>query len=195
MNCGKRGCERCLVTFGLAQAKVGGDTLPQRVCSQGCFDQWAMGMVTRGLSPVPWGSTWTISGIIIDQSFAARVHHMAQSHRANLQLQHARNLLEAERFEDAAKVYEELGMWKEAGEARRHGKRTVVTQVQVDVNSLIEQVRKGGLTTTYSCPACHHPIQIDASTNVRALTHCQYCGSAIQSTDLVDFLGRVVGYR
>jgi DNA-directed RNA polymerase subunit RPC12/RpoP len=152
-------------------------------------------MVARGFSPVPWGSSWTISGVIIGPSFAARAHQMAEGHRANLQLQYARNLLEAERFEDAAKIYEGLGMYKEAGEARRHGKRNVVTQVQVDVNSLIEQVRKGGLTTTYSCPACHSPIQIDASTNVRALTHCQYCGSAIQSTDLVEFLGHVVGYR
>src|SRR3990172_2461619 len=102
----------------------------------------------------------------------------------------ARNLLEAERSEDAAKIYEDLGMWKEAGEARRHGKRHVVTQVQVDVNSLIDQVRKGGLTTTYSCPACHSPIQIDANVDVRTLKHCQYCGSTIQSTDLVEFLSR-----
>jgi hypothetical protein len=27
------------------------------------------------------------------------------------------------------------------------------------------------------------------------LKHCQYCGSVIQSTDLVEFLSRVVGYR
>ncbi len=120
---------------------------------------------------------------------------MAEQHRATLQLQHARNLLEAERFEDAAKIYDGLGMWKEAGDARRHGKRNVVTQVQIDVNSLIDQVRKGGLTTTYACPACHSPIQISGQTDVRSLRHCQYCGSVIQSTDLVEFLARVVGYR
>jgi DNA-directed RNA polymerase subunit RPC12/RpoP len=120
---------------------------------------------------------------------------MAERHRINLRLQHADNLLAAERFEDAAKIYESLNMWKEAGETRRHGKRNVVTQVQVDVNDLIDQVRRGGLTTTYSCPACRSPIQIDANMDVRALKHCQHCGSVIQSTDLVEFLSRVVGYR
>ncbi len=194
-NCGKRGCEKCLLTFGWAQASPAADRLPQRVCSTPCFDQWAMGMVTRGFAPVAWGHSWMVQGVVIEPAFASRVQHMADQHRANLQLGHARNLLEAERFEDAAKIFEGLGMWKEAGEARRHAKRTVVTQVQVDVNGLIDQVRRGGLTTTYACPACHSPIQISGNTDVRALTHCQYCGSVIQSTDLVDFLTRVVGYR
>lgn len=120
---------------------------------------------------------------------------MADQHRMGLRIHHAANLLVAERFEDAARVYESLGMWKEAGEARRRGSRRMVTQVQVDVNGLIEQVRKGGLTTTYSCPACKSPIRIDSNADAGTLQHCQYCGTAIQSTDLVEFLSRVVGYR
>jgi hypothetical protein len=152
-------------------------------------------MVTRGVSPVAWGPSWIVQNVILDPSFVPRVQEMAEQHRANLQRSHARNLLDAERFEDAARIYDSLAMWKEAGEARRHAKRSVVTQVQVDVNSLIEQVRKGGLTTTYSCPSCHSPIRINATTDLHSLTHCQYCGSVIQSTDLAEFLGRVVGYR
>jgi DNA-directed RNA polymerase subunit RPC12/RpoP len=193
-RCGKRGCERCLMTFGHSTSPRG-DAVPQRACSQACFDQWVGAMVVDGFGPVPWGQSWTIHGTIIDPPFAGRAHQLAEQHRGNLQIRHAANLLEAERFEDAAKIYDSLGMWKEAGDARRRAKRTVVTQVQVDVNSLIDQVRKGGLTTTYSCPACHSPIQISAETDVRSLKHCQYCGSVIQSTDLVEFLSRVVGYR
>ena len=195
VNCGKRGCERCLTAFGWAQAAPGTDTIPQRVCSDACFEQWSMGMVTRGFSPTPWGSGWKVHDIVIDRAFATRIHQMAEQHRSNLQLSHAQNLMHAERFEDAAKIYESLGMWKEAGEARRQGKRNVVTQVQVDVNSLIDQVRKGGLSTIYVCPACNSPIRIAADTDPGVLRHCQYCGSAIQTTDLVDFLSRVVGYR
>ncbi len=160
-----------------------------------CFDHWASGLVAHGLSPTPYGTTWMIRGIVLEPAYAGRIHQMAEQHRVNLQLQHARNLLQAERFEDAAKTYEGLGMWKEAGDARRLSKRNVVTQVQVDVNTLIEQVKKGGLTTTYSCPACHSPIQITQTTDIGSLKHCQYCGSVIQSTDLVEFLSRVVGYR
>ncbi len=183
------------MTFGWAQASPGADRIPQRVCSNSCFDAWTMGLVTRGFAPVAWGPTWSIQGVVVEPTFASRAQQIAQEHQTNLQLAHARNLLDAERFEDAARIYEGLGMWKEAGEARRHAKRTVVTQVQVDVNGLIDQVRRGGLTTTYACPACHSPIQITGNTDVHSLTHCQYCGSVIQSTDLVDFLTRVVGYR
>ncbi|HKW43889.1 MAG TPA: hypothetical protein VJP06_06845 [Thermoplasmata archaeon] len=194
VNCGKRGCEHCLITFGHSQ-DAGQNTIPQRVCSQDCFDRWVGGMIVHGFGPTPWGQSWMIHGTIIEPAFAARAHQLAEQHRSNLQVRHAANLIEAERFEDAARIYDGMGMWKEAGEARRRAKRTVVTQVQVDVNSLIDQVRKGGLTTTYSCPACHSPIQINAATDVGALKHCQYCGSVIQSTDLVEFLSRVVGYR
>jgi len=154
-----------------------------------------MGMVTRGVSPIPWGGAWLVQGVALQPVYASRMQQMAEHHRTNLQQVHARNLIEAERFEDAAKIYDGLGKWKEAGEARRASKRTVVTQVQVDVNSLIEQVRKGGLITTYSCPACHSPIQISGSTDLSALSRCQYCGTTIQSTDLVEFLTHVVGYR
>ena len=194
-NCNKRGCERCLVAFGHSQTSPGTDTITQRACSQACFEQWVARALSQGSAPARWGPSWTLQGTVLAPAFAPRAYEMAEHHRVNLQLQHAQNLLEAERSEDAAKIYEDLGMWKEAGEARRHGKRHVVTQVQVDVNSLIDQVRKGGLTTTYSCPACHSPIQIDANVDVRTLKHCQYCGSTIQSTDLVEFLSRVVGYR
>lgn len=189
------GCDRCLVTFGHAQSIPGADTVAQRICSQGCFEQWVGRSITQGFSPVPWGQSWAIQGTVLEHAYAPRANEMAERHRMDLRLAHARNLLQAERFEDAAKVYEGLGMWKEAGDARRHGKRNVVTQVQVDVNNLIDQVRKGGLTTTYACPACQSPIKIDASMDVTTMKHCQYCGSVIQSTDLVEFLSRVVGYR
>jgi len=195
LNCAKRGCERCLVAFGHSQTAPGSDTIAWRVCSHPCFEQWIGRSIAAGFSPVPWGQSWAIQGTVLDHAYAPRAYEMAEQHRVNLRLQHARNLLDAERFEDAAKVYESLGMWKEAGDARRHSKQNVVTQVQVDVNSLIDQVRKGGLTTAYACPACQSPIQIDANADVRTLKHCQYCGTAIQSTDLVEFLSRVVGYR
>lgn len=195
LNCRKPGCERCLQGFGRRQMAPGQEAVTQWVCSRACFEQWTTRMIGQGFSPVLWGASWAMAGTILAPAYAALANQMAERHRANLRLQHAQNLLTGERFEDAAKVYEGLGMWREAGEARRRGNRKTVTQVQVDVNSLIEQVRKGGLTTTYSCPACRSPIRIDSTADAGLLQHCQYCGTAIQSTDLVDFLSRVVGYR
>jgi predicted RNA-binding Zn-ribbon protein involved in translation (DUF1610 family) len=63
----------------------------------------------------------------------------------------------------------------------------------MDVNSPIEQVRRGGLATSYACPACRSPIAISAATSAESLRTCGSCGSTIQATDLVRFLTRVVG--
>src|SRR2546422_886002 len=76
---------------------------------------------------------------------------------------------------------------------RRRARQQTVTQVQVDINGLVEQIRKGGLSTTYTCPACKSPIAISGSTSPEALRSCAYCGSTIQTTDLARFLARVVG--
>jgi hypothetical protein len=195
VSCAKRGCEKCFHAFGKAQPSPAADMIPQWACSRACFELWIGRAISHGFSPIPWGNSWAIEGTVLESAYAPQVNHLAEQHRVKLRLQHALNLLKAERFEDAAKVYESLSMWKEAGEARRNGKRNVVTQVQVDVNNLIDQVKKGGLTTSYACPACQSPIRIDSSADVGTLRHCQYCGTAIQSTDLVDFLSRVVGYR
>jgi hypothetical protein len=103
--------------------------------------------------------------------------------------------VEAEDFEAAARVYQEIGMWKEAGEVRRMARRQVVTQVHVNVNDLVDQLRKAGISTDYTCPACGGHIRISGETSLAKLTSCEFCGSVIQTTDLVDFLTRVVGYR
>jgi len=63
----------------------------------------------------------------------------------------------------------------------------------MDVNALIEQVRRGGLATSYACPACRSPIPITAASSAESLRTCGACGSTIQATDLVAFLSRVVG--
>src|SRR2546430_16688711 len=77
---------------------------------------------------------------------------MAEDHRRRQALAHARHLIEAEDHEGAAKIYQTMGMWKEAGEVRRSGRRHIVTQVHVTVNDLVEQVRKAGIPTGYTCP-------------------------------------------
>ena len=208
MVCGAVLCENCQMVAGYAQPGPAASqplsnpalrysTIPayHTVCSWECFDRWAWTFISRGHAPGMFGQHYILGGVRLHPGTAGRAVAMAEDHRRGQMLEQARHLIEAEDHEAAAGIYQKLGMWKEAGEARRHAKRTVVTQVQVDVNGLIDQVRRGGLTTTYACPACHSPIQISGNTDVRALTHCQYCGSVIQSTDLDDFLTRVVGYR
>src|SRR5213594_1316609 len=78
---------------------------------------------------------------------------------------------------------------------RPRGRRRIVTQVHVNVNDLVDQVRKAGIATDYTCPACRGHIHITGETTLATLRNCQYCGSVVQTTDLVDFLTKVVGYQ
>lgn len=194
MSCGTIGCERCQIAAGQYR-KPDGNATPFRTCSWECFDRWAWSHVSQGNDATPWGSAWVFQNVELVPSAAGRVKKMAEDLRRERALGHAINLINAERHEDAARIYESLGMWREAGEARRVGRRQVTTQVHVDVNNLIEHVRKGGLATTYTCPACKSPIQITNDTSASSLKTCQYCGSAIQTTDLAEFLSKVVGGR
>lgn len=195
--CARAGCERCLSTFGTFIPAPGQSASPEaaRTCSRECFDRWASSHISEGHAPLVYGGTATIGGVHLTPAFAPIVAQLHATHVRTLQLAHAKNLIEAERFEDAAKIYESFGMWSEAGDARRAARRHVTTHVQLNLNDLLDQVRRGGLTTTYSCPACNSPIQISRDVSENALRACSYCGATIQTTDLVDFLTRVVGYR
>ncbi len=160
-----------------------------------CFDAWASHAVANGAQVALWGSNWAFLGVVLGPQFTDRVNWMIADHKRKWALATAINMVNAERHEDAARIYEGLGMFREAGEVRRAGRRQVTTQVHVDVNSLIEQIRKAGISTDYTCPACGGHIRIAPDTSLARLTSCEFCGSVIQTTDLVDFLTKVVGYR
>lgn len=181
LMCQSPGCERCFLAFGDI-VRQDGRRSPQRVCSWTCFDRWAGYYVAHGQTVHALGYGWALTGVLLDPHAASRA----------LVLQ-ARQYETAERLEDAARTYEIVGMAAEAGQIRRRARQQTITQVQVDVNHMIEQIRRGGLSTTYTCPACHSPIPISAATTAEALRTCGYCGSTIQTTDLVRFLARVVG--
>jgi len=191
LACGRPGCERCLSSFG--HVFVASNRYDARwICSWICYDRWAWSIVSQGHHLQSVGQGWALQGVTLGPDYAARTQRMIDTHERNLQLAHAKNLMDAERSEDAAGIYEGLRMWKEAGDARRTGRRAVTTQVQVNLNELIRQMRDGGLTTTYTCPACRSPILISGETASNLRT-CSYCGSTIQTTDLVEFLRRAVG--
>jgi len=146
-------------------------------------------------SPVVLGQDYVLGGIRLHPGTAGRAVAMAEDFRRTQKLAQVRNLIEAEDHESAAGIYQELGMWKEAGEVRRNARRQIVTQVHVNVNDLVDQVRKAGIATDYTCPACGGHIRITGETTLATLRNCQYCGSVVQTTDLVDFLTKVVGYQ
>jgi len=206
MVCGALLCENCQMIVGSTEGDLarGSGRLPggygsfgpvyHAACTWDCFDRWAWSFISRDHAPKRFGPGYVLGGIRLHPAAAQRAVAMAEDHRRRQALAHARHLIEAEDHEGAAKIYQTMGMWKEAGEVRRSGRRHIVTQVHVNVNDLVEQVRKAGIATDYTCPACRGHIPISGDTTLAKLRSCQYCGSAIQTTDLVEFLTRVVGY-
>ncbi|UCE92397.1 MAG: zinc-ribbon domain-containing protein, partial [Methanobacteriota archaeon] len=73
----------------------------------------------------------------------------------------AKNLSLARRFEDAAKEYESIAMWKEAGNVREKGSSTTVKHVNVNLNDLLDRVRDGGLAISYKCKSCGAGLSVD----------------------------------
>lgn len=170
-----------MVVFGEVHGPRGRRTR-QWVCTWEHFDGWAGYYVSHGHAVEEAGGGTRLSDVVLDPAAASRALVLQAKHYET-----------AERLEEAAKTYERIGMAKEAGEVRRRLRRESATQVQVDVNQLIDQIRKGGLSTTYTCPACHSPIPISSASSPDSLRTCGFCGSTIQTADLVRFLARVAG--
>ena len=108
-------------------------------------------------------------------------------------LEEAQRLITAGRFEDAATIYEKHKMFAEAGQARAGNRTHFVKQVSVDMNVLIQQMRQGGITTTYKCPSCGAGIPISGTSTIEGLQKCQYCGTTLQVTDIAKLVQGAMG--
>lgn len=162
------------------------------VCSWACFDRWTSIVFAQGQQPSMNGEKYMLAGIVLYPTTAQRAAQLYNAYRTKTGLDRAAKMIQAEDFEGAAHEYEALGMWDQAAMARHRDHR--VTEVQVNVNQLIEQLKASGVSTDYTCPTCGSHIPISGETNLTTLTTCTYCGSVIRMTDLVDFLTKVVGH-
>lgn len=108
----------------------------------------------------------------------------------HIRLTVAKNLTTAGRFEDAAKLFEKLRMYEEAGRIRaKTGEiRIRKMEVSLDINSLLGQLKEGGIVVVYRCPNCGGNLKIGKDTSVESLKQCSHCGSKIETMDLADFL-------
>ncbi len=100
----------------------------------------------------------------------------------------AKDLEKAGRHEDAGRLYEEFGMIDAAGAVRKKGKAQVVTNISVNLNELLEKLKSGGLVSVYKCPNCGGSIKISGTTSTQKLSKCEYCGTVLQTDDLVNFI-------
>lgn len=94
----------------------------------------------------------------------------------------------AGRYEEAATIWEKLGNHEKAGKARDKAKSQTIKHINVDMNSLLDQLRAGGLVSVYKCPNCGASIKISGTTSVNKLSTCEYCGTVLQTDDIVKFI-------
>ena len=100
----------------------------------------------------------------------------------------AKNLDLARRHEDAARKYEAIGMWKEAGQVRDKKSARTVKHVNVNLNDLIDKLRSGGLSVPYKCGSCGASFVIDSNSKADGLKHCSYCGSALDTDSITNII-------
>ena len=108
--------------------------------------------------------------------------------RAKLAL--AENLERCGRVQDAAKIFEELRMYDKSRELREKDRHIIVknTNVSINLNALLQQVKDGGIVAIFRCPFCGGKLKVNNSTTVDSLKICEHCNSEIESMDLADFL-------
>jgi lysine biosynthesis protein LysW len=93
------------------------------------------------------------------------------------------------RFNDAAWYYESLGMVEEARRARDRARGLgLKTEVTVDLNALLQQVKNGGIVVVYKCPSCGGVLKIGKTTGLEQLKVCEHCGAEIEVVSLAEVL-------
>jgi hypothetical protein len=108
----------------------------------------------------------------------------------NARLALAQNLEKCGRTTDSAKVFEELRMYDKARELREKDRHIIIkkTDVSININALLQQIKDNGLVAIYRCPHCDGKLKIDKNASIDKLRVCEHCGSEIETIDLADFL-------
>ncbi len=184
-TCNRPGCPNCLrIPVSMTFPDASGAQVTSYTCSWDCFERAIAYQMSRGQMVQQYGGGYIFMGRILVPEAAWRVNR-----------RHVENLVTAKRYDDAAALYEKLGLWQEAGNMRDRARHQYVTQIQVNLNDLMEQLHRMGLTASYTCPQCRSPMRIAGDTRADSLTRCQACGATIRQSDIVDAVMRVVSPR
>lgn len=87
-------------------------------------------------------------------------------------------------------LIEESSISDKARELREKNRQVIVKRVDVavDLNSLLQQVKDGGIVAVYKCSHCGAKLKIGGNTRTENLTVCEHCGNKIETMELADFL-------
>jgi len=216
-NCHKEICDKCAIYLFKIWSPDRIMLDRWYVCSEQCLEDFA-NQLEKKVSPKDVGISealapskipFLVRRALLDQGFSAGkgqfqvnfapIGELDERPTGNLlweklqkhvRLMVVQNLITSGNFEKAAEIYEEFGMYEEAGKTRARGKeiRIKKTEVSVDLNSLLRQLKDGGVVAVYRCPHCGGKLKIDKTVSMDKLKVCEHCGSEIETMDLADFL-------
>ncbi len=66
------------------------------------------------------------------------------------------------RYDELAQLNEDFGYLAEAGDVRNRKNRQVVKNVNVDMNTLIDQMKSGNLSIPYKCSNCGAALTVSS---------------------------------
>jgi hypothetical protein len=114
--------------------------------------------------------------------------------RTNARTVLAQNLEKCGRTQDSAKIFEDLRMYDKARELRERDRHIMVkkTDVSINLNALLQQVKDGGIVAVFRCPHCGGKLKVSDKTTLNSLKKCEHCGSEIEFMDLADFFKTVL---
>jgi hypothetical protein len=142
--------------------------------------------------PKHWRDGQTHYEFISATSLTGQKRQSAMWNRFNKQayLVLAGNLEAAGRPLEAAAIYDHYGVYDKARSLREREKQVIIkqTNVSIDLNALLKQVKDGGIVVVYRCPHCGGKLKVGKETSLDFLKVCEHCGSEIAAMDLADFL-------
>ena len=94
----------------------------------------------------------------------------------------------AGRFEEAARLFDELKLRERAGQARDLGRRRSIEDQNLDANQLLEQFEAGGYVIPYKCTHCGARIIFNKDRNAEKFFICEHCSATIDAFDLENVL-------
>ena len=145
---------------------------------------WAIKNETRAYAAIPMG-------LLADGSLVSDCKDKITEFSKRGYSALALNLEKCGRSLDAAEIYEKkLKMYDKARLLRQNEKHVVVktTDVSINLNELLKQVKDGGIVAIYRCPHCNGTLKVNDKTSLKSLKTCEHCGSEIETLDLADFL-------
>jgi transcription initiation factor IIE alpha subunit len=85
-------------------------------------------------------------------------------------------------------------MYDKSRELREKDRQIFVkkTDVSINLNALLQQVKDGGVVAVFRCPHCGGKLKINDKTTMNSLRTCEHCGSEIEAVDLADFFKTVL---